>query len=170
MIYWMDIVHQGVRRKDHIMSYHHVLLSYIYCQISLTLFIKVISFSKNRRYHGFIPLTQLICNTPTSSYSKGWIQLVHCIVCGSSHFCIILRYKKRPTAIMRGVVLWTTDPMPEDANTTLASIANELLFPVRGQSTYSSTYCGKCQEFIIFWFISSKPNAEINTDEHAPRD
>ena len=73
---------------------------------------------------------------------------------------------------MLGVVLLTTHPMLEDANTTLDSIANELTFPVRGHigSTSSSTYGGKCQEFFIFWFILSKPNVEINTDKFDPRD
>ena len=72
---------------------------------------------------------------------------------------------------MRGVVLWTTHPMPEDANTTLDSTPDELTFPAGGHigSTYSSTYGGKCLEFVIFWFIRSKPNVEIDTDKRAPR-
>ena len=98
-----------------------------------------------------------------AQYSKGWIQLVNCIVRGSSHFCIILRYKKRLTAIMRGVVLLTTHPMLEDANTTLDSIANELTFPVRGHigSTSSSTYGGKCQEFFIFGSFSQNQTSKL---------
>ena len=73
---------------------------------------------------------------------------------------------------MRGVLLFTTHPMPEDANTTLDSTPNELTFPARGHRSpwFAATYGRISQEFIIFWFIRPKPNVEIDTDKHDPRD